>query len=308
MSLTLVTNPVGSATKKLFAGFGAINFEFKREDLAIDDIENGTGGAQINVSSDLTSYLSEGDSIYVYSQGADYTYNGLATILSITSTDITVDMPYIQSATGGYINYFKNYYVELQCVNATLPEVNILPFTMQSDGDAEGNINIDVSVAVDQLTQRGAIVQGQIPESSVEFEVRYRQVYTGSSESYTLIDSKLLVVLYCTETPAENEILNSFDLPKLFLGYPGAIVIANNNAILGETKELVYSELDINQTAIASGSLGSEGTVFNGFILWKWLANASVNSKTKYIDFNLLIGGAADFADPDFDSPDFVIT
>lgn len=308
MSLTLVTNPVGAATKKLFAGFRPINFVFKREDQQITDIENGTGGIEINIPVDLTSYLSEGDSIYVYAEGTNYTYDGYGTILAITATDITVDIPYIETASSGYINYLKNYYIELQCVDTTYPEANKLPFTLQADGDAAGNINIDVSVVVDQLTKRGAIVQGQLPVSSVEFEIRYREVHLGSSNAFLLVSDKLLVVLYCTVAPTENEILNSFDLPKLFLGYPGAIAIANNNALAGETKEMVYNELDINETPIAAGTLGVEDTVFNGFILWKWLANASVNSKTKYIEFDLQTIGVADFDTPDFATPSFKTT
>jgi hypothetical protein len=307
MSLTLTTNPVGSAAKKLFAGFRAVNFVFKREDLQITSIESGTGGIKINLPSDLTTYLVAGDTVYVYAEGTTFTYDCLGTVLAITATDITLDIDYTESASSGYINYFKNYYVELQCVNKDYATVNILPFTLQSDGDAAGNINIDVSIANDLNELRGDITQGLIPESTIEFEVQYRQVYTGSTESFTLVDNKLLVLLYCIEMPTENEILNKFDVPKLFLGYPGAIVICNNNASDGESTEMLYSELDINQDAITAGTLGTIATVFDGFVLWKWLYNVSVNVKTKYIDFNPSTIGLGDFADPDFDSPDFVI-
>ena len=65
MSLTLITNPV-SGTSEIFAGFLPIEFIFKREDLAITSVTSGTGGAKINHAGDLSSYLSAGDSIYVY--------------------------------------------------------------------------------------------------------------------------------------------------------------------------------------------------------------------------------------------------
>ena len=111
MSLTLVNNPVGAADRKIFAGFQPCEFIFKREDLAITSVTSGTGGAKITHPGDLTSVLSEGDTIYLYSEGAtNYVYDGSFEILSIVAGEITVDTPYIETGTGGYINYLKNYY------------------------------------------------------------------------------------------------------------------------------------------------------------------------------------------------------
>lgn len=306
MALTLVTNPVGSAAKKLFAGFLPINFEFKREDLQIDDIEAGTGGIKINVSTDLTSYLSEGDTIYVYSEGADYTYDATGTILAITATEITIDVDYVQSATGGYINYLKNYYVELQCVNKDFTGVNILPFSLESDGTPAGVINIDVSIVNDKNRQRGDIVQKFINESSSEYLVKYRQVYEGSAEAFTVVSNKLVVALYCTEQPEEQVILNRFDEPMIFLGYPAAVVMANSAGPTGFETEMIYNELDINKQQIASGSLGNNDRDVNGFLLWKWLSNASVDNACEYVEFETNSIGLFDFASPDFASPDFI--
>jgi hypothetical protein len=308
MALTLVTNPVGSAASKIFAGFKPIEFIFKREDLAIIDIESGTGGIKINVTTDLTTYLSEGDSIYVYSEGQDYTYDGIGSILSITSNEITLDIPYIQSATGGYINYLKNYFVELQCISTAFDSVNLLPFSLQSDGDAAGNISIDVSIMNDINIKRGVIAKGLATESSKSFKVKYRQVYTGSNESFTVISDKILVVVFATETPETDVILNKLTLPKLFLGYQGAVAIARKGGTTGESVEMKYNELDINQISIANSTLGNLDAGLNGFCIWEWHSNVSVNDKTMYIQFENMAVGAADFVSPDFASPDFVTT
>lgn len=308
MSLTLVTNPVGSAAQKIFAGFDAINFVFKREDLTITGVVNGTGGIKINVETDLTSYLSIGDVIYIYSVGTNHTYNNTGTILDIDASTITIDVAYVESATGGYINYLKNYYVDLQCVNPTFNDVNLLPFSLQADGDAAGNITIDVSIVNDLNTQRGAIVQGALTNSVKSFLVKYKPVYTGSTETYTVVTGKLVIAVFAVETPEENEVLNKFDVPKLYLGYPGSIVVANSGGTAGNNKRLAYSELDINKVSLASSNLGDIDAGNNGFLLWKWLSNAVVNDKTKYIEFDVVAANAGDFASPDFASPDFKIT
>lgn len=305
MSLTLITNPV-PGTSEIFAGFRPIEFKFKREDLEVIDVASGVGGIIISVGSDLTAVLQPGDTIYIYSEGADYTYNGTGTILSITATDITIDMPFIQAATGGYINYLKNYYVEMMLVDKNFSNANKLPFTLQSDGDAAGNISIDVSTVNDLNKSREAIADGQLSEGLQEFEVKYREVYDGYEPVYTLIDSKLLIVIYALDKPEQNVILNKFDLPSIYLGYPLGLVVARKGGQPNETININYSELDINQVSIASGQLATIDAELNGLVMWKWDSNRLVENSTEYINFDFGVVGIYDFKAGDFAYPDFV--
>jgi len=307
MSLTLNTNLVGTGTRKMFAGFQPCKFIFKREDLEITSVDSGTGAkARINHTGDLTSYLNVGDTVYLYSEATDYTYDGVFEILIITAGEITVDTDYVQTGTDGYINYYKNYYVELQCVHPTLPTFNLLPFNLQSDGDAAGNVIIDVSIINELNKQRGEISESFLSDSVTEFEVKYRQVYEGSSESFTLVDDKLLIMLFAIDEPEQDSILNQFGNPKLYLGYPGAIVAALLARSTGSMCEMVYDEQDINGNIIDSGTLGEQDADVNGFLLWEWPSNVSVNIQTKFINFDFEIVSIYDFAEPDFASPDFV--
>jgi hypothetical protein len=306
MSLTLTTNPVGTATSKLFAGLKPIEYVFKREDLAVTTVVSGTGGVKINHAGDLSAYLVPGDSIYLHSHGTNYTYDATGTILTIIAGEITVDIPYIESGTGGYINYLKNYYVKLQCVHPTLSDVNLLPFSLQSDGDAAGNIKIDVSIVNDLNRQRGAMAMQHLITSRQQFEIKYRQVYTGSAESFTLVDNSMCIVLYSKDNPGEDDILNNFSLPKIFLGYPASFVLAHKADAPSATMELLYVEQDINNSITAlGGTLGSQASDVNGFLQWIWAANKTVNANTKYIHFNLDVSGTYDFKVTDFAYPDF---
>jgi len=306
MALTLITNPVGSGAVKLFAGFRPVEFVFKREDLQILGIESGTGGAKINHAGDLTSLLSEGDVIYIYSEGIGYTYNGSFAILSIVAGEITIDTSYVVDTASGYINYLKNYYVELQCVHRTYSNYNLLPFSLTSDGDAAGNITVDVSVVNDLNRQREAIADGHLIDSRQEFEVQYRQVYDGSSEGFTLIDNKLVVLIYATDDPVNDEILNYFDTPKIYLGYPAALVIAHEEDPASSTMQMIYRELDANQTEVASGVLSELDSDINGFISWLWASSASVNLATKYIEFDFYLNVLSEYDSNDYESTDYV--
>lgn len=307
MALTLTTNPVGSTNSKVFAGFLPVEFIFKREDLAVTSVTAGTGGAKINHAGDLTSVLAAGDTLYLYSEGTDYTYDTTTTIITIVAGEITVEAPYIVTGTGGYINYLKNYFVELQCINPDLTDVNLLPFSLQSDGDAAGNISIDVSIVNDLNRQRGVIASGLISESVKEFEVKYREVYDGSSNSFTIVTNKLVILLYATETPDDEVILNSFDIPEIYLGYPAALVASNLADSTGSTVTMSYDELDINQLTTTTGSLDTIDSDVNGFILWEWPAASTVGPTTKFIEFELSVAATFDFLIGDFAHPDFLV-
>lgn len=308
MSLTLITNPV-IGSNEIFAGFEPVEFVFKREDLAITSVTSGVSSkAKITVGTDLTTLLDPGDTIYVYSEGTNFIYDISAEIITITSTEITIDTPFIETGTGGYINYLKNYHVELQCVDKTNPDVNVLPFSLEADGDAAGNIAIDVSITNDLNRQRGAITKQFLDNSSIEFEVQYREVYLNSSNSFTLIDLKLLILVYATQQPEKEVILNQFDLPKIYLGYPAALAVAHSGGASGQTIEITYNEQDNNFLNIDSGTLGTLDADNNGFLLWEWNKDTSVLEATKYIDFEFEFEAISDFAVPDFASPDFVTT
>ena len=309
MALTLTTNPVGSGTSKFFAGFQKCEVVFKREDLAVATVVSGTGAkAKITHTGDMSGVVLPGDTIYLYSPATNMTYDGLFTVLTVAAGEITVDTPYIESGGVGYINYLKNYYVELQCVHPALSDLNLLPFSLESDGDSAGNVVIDVSICNELNTQRGVIVEGHLPESVIEFEIKYREVYSGSSNAFTLVDNKNFLMLYAIDVPEESEVMNSFDMPKLFLGYPAAIAATIKAGLAGSKTELVYNELDINQEVITNGTLGQIETDVNGQFIWKWEPTASVNAGTKYIDFTLQIEPTFDFLTADFATPDFKIS
>lgn len=305
MALVLVTNPVEGAVK-LFAGFKPVEFVFKREDLVISGVESGSGGIKINLTTDLTSYLSAGDSIYVYSEGVDYTYNGVGIILSLTSIDITIDIPFVQTASGGYINYLKNYYVELQCIDRLFASSNIIPFSLNSDGDSAGNITIDVSVVNDLNRQRGIIKDGYISESSKEFEVKYREVSLDVPGTFTIVSNKLIVLLYATEDPESEIILNKFDLPRIYLGYPAAVVIAKTEDSPSSTIELKYKELDINNLEIKSSSLSEIPSDVNGFIMYSWNKDTEVSEATEFIEFEFDSNFVAEYDSNEYDSNDYL--
>ena len=308
MSVTLITNPVetvGGVVNNLFAGFEPVEFVFKREDGQISGVGEGVDSKLlINTLSDLSSYLSIGDFIYINSSGLTYDYDISGKITAITSTTITTDQDYIESTSGGYINYLKNYYLEVQLVNVNNSDINILPFSLIDDGDNAGNITIDVSIANDLNIQFFEFVTQELTESRVLFKVQYREVWDENlSGSYTLIENELILV-YATEQMEVETFVNQLDNPTIWKGYPNGVVLAHSSQNNDATAiSFSYDELDINQSTLVSGtSLGSINADKEGFIFVDINKDTVYNASTEYIKINADYTVLADFSSLDFSS------
>jgi hypothetical protein len=159
--------------------------------------------------------------------------------------------------------------------------------------------------------QRGAIVEKHLSESRQEFEIKYREVYSGSTNAFTLVDSKKFVMVYSIDVPEEDVVLNQFDIPKLYVGYKAALTAAILAGAASSTIELGYVEKDINNNVVATGgTLGTLAADVSGFMLWLWPATPSpaLQTSTKYIEFDFSVTGVFDFKATDFATPDFLTT
>lgn len=314
MSLTLITNPVtteGGVVKNIFPGFRPVEYVFKREDLAIVSVGEASGYAEITIGTDLTSYLSEGDYIYLYAEGdsGDYDYDEICEITAITSTTITLDIPYIENSSSGYINYLKNYYVELQLVNPDNSSIQMIPFSLKDDGDQAGNITIDVSIANDKNRKLFDISTRELTEGRVRFDVRYREISEGVTGSWTDMSDPVILV-YAWEQMDTEEILNGFDMPELYKGYDFAVALSHSNR--NGTDSFVvakYNELDINREELVTGlSIGQLSIDLYGIFLFVLGSGTTFDGNTEYIE---VYGEYADLPDYDpegYDSSDYLTT
>ena len=314
MSLNLISNPVtteSGVTNNIFAGFLPVEFEFKREDLAISTIGAGiNNNIQISTSIDLSSILSVGDSVYCYGLGisGEFTYDDSGVITSIDAVSVTIDVDFIENITSGYINYLQNYYVEMMLTNPSNSDVNILRYTLRDDGNSAGNIKIDLSIPKDKLYQVFEWDTDTVDEERIKFKPKYKQVYEDSAESYTLIDQEIILI-YATEQPTLESFLCPFDYNYIYQGYNAGVTLCHsdsNNDELG--LKITYDELDINQNDLVSGTvIKSLSSNEYGLIFIDFEKNTSVNANTKYIRFNASFVQLPDFQAGDFSS-DFDIT
>ena len=262
MSVVVESYPVETVSgiiENIIPGFEDVEIIFKREDLHITGIELGANNRiRVNISTDLTSYLRIGDFVYVGSTGVDgYIYDDNGEITQVTSTYIEIDIDYVSSSTGGYINYLKNYYIEVDLIDVDNSAIKILPFTLRDDGNLNGQITINVGIANDKNEQIFETENTEIIESRLRFDVNYREVYEGQlNTSYTTIDNYPIILVYATEQMVIEKFENKFEYPEIYQGYNNGVIFMhsdeNDNEGTAGAINITYNELDNNQNAITS--------------------------------------------------------
>lgn len=304
MSLTLETYPVyfeGINKVNVFPGFKAIDIVFKREDLAITTVTQAADNRiQINVGTDVTSELNEGDFVYLYSEGVTYTYDLTAEVISVTASAIVIDGDYIEGGTGGYTNYKQNYAVEMKLTDPDNFAIDLLGFTLKQSGSDSGNIIFDVSVIndlncqefVEQLTGR------EVEEGRVKFNVKYREIWReDDTASYIEIDNPI-IALFATSDFQIETFSNPFSEPFFYAGYPAGIgFIHSDSNQEDDAIKVTFDELDINKTDITTGNVLKQFNITDYGVLLATSedTNLILNEDTKYIRLNASIGGLPEY-------------
>jgi hypothetical protein len=292
MSLTLISNPITTDESgnlvNMFPGFKPVEFIFKREDQQITGVdEDVSGNVEVTIESvDLTSLINVGQPIYLYSEGSLYTYDVSAEVLSINlvggDTIIVIDSPYYRINTGGYINYRRNYFVESNLID-TLNSAPLFNYYLTNDGDNAGNITVDINVANDLTSKPFTLASGAEQNGRVKLLYQYREVYEGSSNSFTTITDEI-IICYARNDFQIEEVISGLTEPKIYKGYPFPVGIYHTQENeSGSAPRILFDELNINKNTITNNNvLFGFGDEY-GFL--KSFYNLTPGDDVKYLSF-----------------------
>jgi hypothetical protein len=294
MSLTLIDHPVttsGSNTLNIFAGFDEINVGFEREDNALLSVGESSSNCELTLSGDFSSLIDVGQSVYFNSTGSTHEYDDSGTVISVTysapNTLVVVDVPFVEVSSGGYVNYLQNYYVEVVLINP-ISGADILGFSLVNDGKSDGDIVVDISIPNDKNSQDIITADQELEEGRIKYQFKYRQVYDGSSESFTT-DPEEIITVFANDTPTIETILSSFEEPELYAGYPFFIGLMHSDQNpSGSSSKITYEELDINQDPlVAAAALHTFNTNDYGYLIAIFdTDDYSLNANTRFIKFD----------------------
>ena len=322
MALTLVTNPVQTVSGEvlnLFAGFDDVEFIFKREDLQSTLIEQGVDDTiKVNLSTDLSSYLEVGDSVYLYAEAfsQDYNYDDTYEVLEVDTNFVRLDGDFTDQASG-YINYKKNYYVEMNIVSPVNNDIKLIPFTLRDDGDSEGNITIDISIVndlnkfdfleEDEFTGNDGLV---MEDARIKIQVQYREVYDEATGSYTTVTDEIILV-YCATQPESEEILNSLTLPEVYKGYPFFFTLNHSDSnVTLEAVNVYYDTLDLNKYDIDVNNLMKRFSAARdyGFLMCHFDKSTSVAAATEYVKFKAEFANLPEYEPSEYNNLEYKVT
>lgn len=317
MSLTLTTYPViasGGKINNAFAGFQEIEVEYKREDIQISGIASGAGSVvEITVSGNITSELNVGEWIYLYSKGLSYTYDLKAKVSSIVfsspNTVIEIESPFIQITGSGYLNYKQNYFVEAKLVDKTDNNILIYPTLFSDNGTADGIVKLNVSQMVDLLKSEILENSGEKTKGRIQAKLMYREVWReDDTQAFILEDKEPIVVIYAADQPENEKFINSFDVPKVYAGYPFMINLLHtleNN--VGERVKVTFDELDINKDILtANNQLHSFAASEFGILQTSFKDKVVPVSETAFIRFKATSIKEYDYATGDYNDTDYL--
>jgi len=318
MAVTLETYPVETMSGKvynIFAGFNAVELEFKREDIGTFNVGSGAGGkVLITVASDITSELNINEWLYLYGVGATYTYDNSYKIIDLLfnspNTEITIDTDFIEVASTGYINYKQNWLLETQLVSPDNVLIKKYPSNIKNDGSPSGVIEINTSMLVDALDTDILGSSGEITDSREICQVKYREVWREDDTAlFTLIDDTPIVIIFSAEDSEPETFINEFETPKIWAGYPFVLNLLHSIENLSGTRLVCnFSELDINQDIITTeNSLADFAPSAFGILQVNFNDNQKViEDNTKYVQFNINSSNLADYETGDYNDTDYL--
>jgi hypothetical protein len=318
MAITLTTYPTttdGGTINNCFAGFGAVEIEYKREDAQIISISQGVDNQiLISVAGDLTSSLNIGESLYLFASGVSYSYDLNAKIVLIVfggvNTSVTIESDFIQSASLGYVNYKQNYFLEAKLVDPVNNNIKIYPSLLSDSGTPSGIVKINCSPVVDFLQSEILATSDEISAGRVALVAMYREVWReNQAESFVLQAGDKIVIFYGADNSEQEEFINGFEVPKLWEGYPFIISLLHstvNNA--GEPLTTTFDELNINQDTLTSANaLHTFGVNEEGVLQSNFNDNiVAINANTRFLNMIINSNIIFDYETGDYNDNDYL--
>lgn len=198
MSFVIQQRPINGASK-WNAVRNPIVYKGQRRDYAWTVLDNNAGFARILIFGvDVTAQLTIGETMRVVGDAGtiDFTSTITSSIFSGGSTRVTFAQPYtVGSSANGFANDLTsrtNYRLEVEVYNAADVLLNSKPLTYTPDKDYKIMINTSVVLSnvltsdnsYDYTVDLFEIVK-DAPGASVEFYIKYKEVWTGSAEAQT---------------------------------------------------------------------------------------------------------------------------
>ena len=259
-----VTGSVGTY-KNIFASNKPLPFTLERKDILISTITSGTDGrVRIQAGSNFNG-ISIGDQITWQSDG--YTNRSSKVTAVINATTIEINETFINTnASNGWINYLKNWYLEIRYVtpNTSTDEQNallILDDFSQVPSDPRGIVLANINAPADLIEPDFNITTEEAKNLYKQYKIQYRQSYEGNrNDTWESPANDLPILLVHASVDFTANDFTDAEITKRYVrGYPlmYSFVYSSINDEGNNQLKITMTELGINGEAITSSDVVS---------------------------------------------------
>lgn len=184
------TLPVSGLDSKYFAAHNPIIIPIRRIDRQFNTISNNGGLAEVTLTTASPAGIAVGQRVYVYTLGA--IGSGVFTITGISGTDITIDLPYTATSTGGinFLEALPRYYILAEFYKTDWPTGNhVYIGASKFRPFSDGYVDSDISRWARQIVNAAYswtnefTINKRDENLSAQMWVRFTEMWDGSAET-----------------------------------------------------------------------------------------------------------------------------
>jgi hypothetical protein len=270
MALSEISYPVTGSPgsySNIFPSQKPLFAEFARLDASIVTIVSGIDAkVRITASAVLTD-IEEGQFITWGSDGYTLRSSRVVNIVSPTTIEVE-DLFTNTNAANGFINYHRDYFLEIRyvapdSVSNDQSAIELIDDYSQIPNTKNGDIKANISYPSDLLVPEFSLSQGIQNDLFTEYKIQFRESYDGNRAglwSSPVLDEKIMLVH--ASLPIDSNVFTDSVITKRFIkGYPLIYTMQysniNDDPINDYDFEISVDEIRVNQTVIQNTILGN---------------------------------------------------
>ena len=307
MALTEINYPVTGEVgtyKNTFPSQKPLYANFNRKDGLINSISSGTNSkVRIEFTSAFGS-INIGQFVIFQSDGYLLQSSKVLAIVNATTIDVDTDFT-SANAANGFVNYNRNYYLEIRYVaagsgsgdqNAT----EILEDFSQVTNAKNGDIKANISSPGQLITPDFEIENGVAANLFQSYKIQFRESYEGNRSGVWIsptVDVSIMLV-HASKDFVVDSFTDANTIKRFIKGFPlvySLIYSAINDSGSNELR-VVLSQYDISQTLISNDDVGIIVNMNGVYILS--VDTDSLDVDTAFIKFAYVLSSSNAQYDP----------
>jgi hypothetical protein len=314
MAVTELSYPVTGTTgnyQNIFPSQKPVFFQVQRKDIGITSISSGTDGVVRLEANASFNGIIEGQFVTWQSDG--YSLRSSRVIAIISATTIEVDDIFDSSnASNGFINYFRNWFLEIRYVRANSSSddqdaILLLDDFSQIPSAKNGLVNANIGLPANLISPDFDIQTGLAANLFSVYKIQYRQSWQGNRTESWISPDKDVPIMLVHSTVFDLVGFTDVELTKRYVrGYPLIYSFTYSSVNDNDNNQITFTlvQRGIDKEVITSNQIASVINL-NGVYLIA-LDTSTLDAETAFITFeSSTLSSSAQYEPNDYDTTQY---